>query len=599
MLIKREIYMYIKALQLIQKDNEVIRKVNFHSGINFVVDEEKSSIHNHVGKTTFLKLIDIALGSKDKAFLYTDAQTNTKNVELENLIDNNKIFVELKLSPTLDSNDENIILKVDLFKRGHKYINGEKQNAKEYNAKLNKILFDNIKNKPTFRQLIPYFVRVSAKRDNYDFLKNLHPNTKITTYRSIYDYLFTVSDSSNSEEISALENLKTELDQYEKSEKNYRSLGNNDQQNDILVQKINTNNLRKDQLEHQIEDLVKGTDFLKNREEITQARNKYIDLKEKLDDSDYKLKMVSDDIQESNSKSLGINNDLTKDFFNEIKTSLPEIDKSYQDLIRFNNALKNNKINYLKDLKKQIQIERDEIQRNIEQFLVKNKNVISLVKNNDISKYDELNKELSAVSQNIIKQEEILNTLEKYSAKKKDLIQEINSLQNKIQENSDDFEINLAKFNSYFTKLVSSINQGDPMIAYHHDLKDFPVSVEDLNEGTSSGTLKSLILCYDIAYQQFAKEINKIVPNFVVHDVLESISGDVLQKLINKINSLDIQVIIAILKEKLDSSQISSQEQKLYTVLSLSNKNRVFEADQNMKFSEKDVQSIIKNINPK
>lgn len=591
--------MYIKALQLIQKDNEVIRKVNFHSGINFVVDEEKSSIHNHVGKTTFLKLIDIALGSKDKAFLYTDAQTNTKNVELENLIDNNKIFVELKLSPTLDSNDENIILKVDLFKRGHKYINGEKQNAKEYNAKLNKILFDNIKNKPTFRQLIPYFVRVSAKRDNYDFLKNLHPNTKITTYRSIYDYLFTVSDSSNSEEISALENLKTELDQYEKSEKNYRSLGNNDQQNDILVQKINTNNLRKDQLEHQIEDLVKGTDFLKNREEITQARNKYIDLKEKLDDSDYKLKMVSDDIQESNSKSLGINNDLTKDFFNEIKTSLPEIDKSYQDLIRFNNALKNNKINYLKDLKKQIQIERDEIQRNIEQFLVKNKNVISLVKNNDISKYDELNKELSAVSQNIIKQEEILNTLEKYSAKKKDLIQEINSLQNKIQENSDDFEINLAKFNSYFTKLVSSINQGDPMIAYHHDLKDFPVSVEDLNEGTSSGTLKSLILCYDIAYQQFAKEINKIVPNFVVHDVLESISGDVLQKLINKINSLDIQVIIAILKEKLDSSQISSQEQKLYTVLSLSNKNRVFEADQNMKFSEKDVQSIIKNINPK
>ena len=352
-------------------------------------------------------------------------------------------------------------------------------------------------------------------------------------------------------------------------------------------------------MEHQIEDLVKGTDFLKNREEITQARNKYIDLKEKLDDSDYKLKMVSDDIQESNSKSLGINNDLTKDFFNEIKTSLPEIDKSYQDLIRFNNALKNNKINYLKDLKKQIQIERDEIQRNIEQFLVKNKNVISLVKNNDISKYDELNKELSAVSQNIIKQEEILNTLEKYSAKKKDLIQEINSLQNKIKENSDDFEINLAKFNSYFTKLVSSINQGDPMIAYHHDLKDFPVSVEDLNEGTSSGTLKSLILCYDIAYQQFAKEINKIVPNFVVHDVLESISGDVLQKLINKINSLDIQVIIAILKEKLDSSQISSQEQKLYTVLSLSNKNRVFEADQNMKFSEKDVQSIIKNINPK
>lgn len=58
--------MYIKTLQIVQKNNQIIRRVDFHSGVNFVVDEEDSDTHNHVGKTTFLKLIDIALGSKDK-----------------------------------------------------------------------------------------------------------------------------------------------------------------------------------------------------------------------------------------------------------------------------------------------------------------------------------------------------------------------------------------------------------------------------------------------------------------------------------------------------------------------------------------------------
>lgn len=567
--------MYIKTLQIVQKNNQIIRRVDFHSGVNFVVDEEDSDTHNHVGKTTFLKLIDIALGSKDKKFIYTDSQTNTKNVKLEKLIEEQKVSVELILCNKFGSSDaENIKLKVDLFNKGHKYINGEQKKIKEYNAELNKLLFNNEKNIPTFRELIPYFVRVSAKKDDYDFLRNLHSTTRIVTYRSIYNYLFNISGSQS---LDDLEKVKRQLDQIQKAEKNYKKLDNNNQDKEILVQKLSANRSRQKQLKIEIANLVKGTDFVNNRKAIASARQCYINIKDDLDNLQYRLSRIKEDIQNTEVEHPQLNPNLTQDFFREIKQSMPQVNKTYEDLVRFNDALKENKLNYLENISVKLQKEIDITKRKQQDFLEKNSDIIGLIKNNDIAKYDELNQELADVSKNVAKQEEIYATLDRFSKEEEELKKKIDDLQENARNRSADYQSSLNKFNSYFTALASEMNHIQPILAYHENLKEFPVSVEDLDEGTSSGTLKSLILCYDIAYQQFAMEIGKQVPNFVVYDTLESVEGDVVLKLVDKINSMDIQVVVAILKEKLDSSKVDTNSQKRNTVLSLSNSNRVFE----------------------
>lgn len=567
--------MYIKTLQIVQKNNQIIRRVDFHSGVNFVVDEEDSDTHNHVGKTTFLKLIDIALGSKDKKFIYTDSQTNTKNVKLEKLIEEQKVSVELILCNKFGSSDaEDIKLKVDLFNKGHKYINGEQKKIKEYNAELNKLLFNNEKNIPTFRELIPYFVRVSAKKDDYDFLRNLHSTTRIVTYRSIYNYLFNISGSQS---LDDLEKVKRQLDQIQKAEKNYKKLDNNNQDKEILVQKLSANRSRQKQLKIEIANLVKGTDFVNNRKAIASARQCYINIKDDLDNLQYRLSRIKEDIQNTEVEHPQLNPNLTQDFFREIKQSMPQVNKTYEDLVRFNDALKENKLNYLENISVKLQKEIDITKRKQQDFLEKNSDIIGLIKNNDIAKYDELNQELADVSKNVAKQEEIYATLDRFSKEEEELKKKIDDLQENARNRSADYQSSLNKFNSYFTALASEMNHIQPILAYHENLKEFPVSVEDLDEGTSSGTLKSLILCYDIAYQQFAMEIGKQVPNFVVYDTLESVEGDVVLKLVDKINSMDIQVVVAILKEKLDSSKVDTNSQKRNTVLSLSNSNRVFE----------------------
>ena len=76
--------MYIRRLTLKETSpsEKIIREINFKLGLNLIVDagknQEKS---NSVGKTTILKLIDIALGAKERKYIYFNEETKKSNEE--------------------------------------------------------------------------------------------------------------------------------------------------------------------------------------------------------------------------------------------------------------------------------------------------------------------------------------------------------------------------------------------------------------------------------------------------------------------------------------------------------------------------------------
>ena len=111
--------MLIKKLKILNTvEDTTIREVNFHIGANFVVDMEESKKHNKVGKTTFLKLIDVALGAKDRNFIYSDPETNSSVPELEQFLLSNKVAVEMSICDNLETPKKTHILHVELFNRG-------------------------------------------------------------------------------------------------------------------------------------------------------------------------------------------------------------------------------------------------------------------------------------------------------------------------------------------------------------------------------------------------------------------------------------------------------------------------------------------------
>lgn len=135
--------MFIKSLRIRKTTtDEIVREVLFHKGANLIVDTEDSESHNRVGKTTFLKLIDIAMGAKDRKLIYTDADTGTVTEELRDFIVTNKIAVDMTLTSDFPDGDD-VILTIDLFPNGRYYIDGEKMGQKAYQQRLNVLLFGN------------------------------------------------------------------------------------------------------------------------------------------------------------------------------------------------------------------------------------------------------------------------------------------------------------------------------------------------------------------------------------------------------------------------------------------------------------------------
>ena len=187
--------MFIKKL-IIEKPTEIIREIDFCSGLNLIIDdtpfENTKSTGNNVGKTTVLKLIDFCLGAKGK-IIYTDTENKNEEYDIvKNFLVDEEIEVKLLLTENL--NDPNAkILKIQRnFLQGKKAIrkiNGNSILEKDFEKELEKRIMPNKEvEKPTFRQIISHNIRYKDDSIN-NTLKTLDKFTTDIEYETLYLYL--------------------------------------------------------------------------------------------------------------------------------------------------------------------------------------------------------------------------------------------------------------------------------------------------------------------------------------------------------------------------------------------------------------------------
>ena len=117
--------MFLKLLK-IETEDEVLRELHFHKGINLIVDDTPTSSNdtnelktgNNVGKTTVLKLIDFCFGAKAKN-IYTDPENERQDYELvKNFLIDYKVVVTLVLKKDLDDDDsDEIVIRRNFLSR--------------------------------------------------------------------------------------------------------------------------------------------------------------------------------------------------------------------------------------------------------------------------------------------------------------------------------------------------------------------------------------------------------------------------------------------------------------------------------------------------
>ena len=567
--------MLLKTLKIINTiDMSIIRTVHFKNGVYFIIDKWDSSQHNKVVKTTFLRLINILLGAKDKKNVYIDPETNSIEKNLFNFIQDNKISLQLQIVDNIDKPTKQYThtLEVDLYNGGHCRIDGKRINKKEYLKKLNRIFFDNSENKPTFRQLIHSFVRVSMNGDNNTFLKNLDARTTKLEYRSVYNYLFNISNPKIDQKKSSLSKKLTAAKNDEKRYKKFQNINSLEE----LDQIISTMNKLKNLLKEKLNDIVSSEYFKNNRQKIEEVRQQYTDILSEINVLKYKLKLNDKYLNQLKSESINITNkELTKEFFDETKKLIPSINKTFDELVTFNLKLKNNKKIYLANISNNLnkKIKSLEIKQN--NLLSGNKTLMSLVRDNKIEEYKNILSNIEKIEKEISEKETIKKTLTDYGKIINKLQKELNEMQKNSNEN-DSYKKSMNIFNSYFTKYANEINSESPLLTYIPEEKEFPIKITAI-DGTSTGTRKSLISAYDIAYQMFAKKIKKSVPEFIIHDVMENIESKNLGNIIKIVNTeAHCQYIVAILEENYKLAVHSETDREKYKILELSGEEKLF-----------------------
>lgn len=564
--------MFLDTLRLQNNETgEVFRTVQFHEGTNLVVDAQDSDAHNKVGKTTFLKLIDVLMGAKDKKNIYHDDETNSDALDLANFIEDNRVCASLTMKRSLSEREAAVCVEVDLFSRGSYRIDGERVSQKEYRVQLNNLLFNNEANIPTFRQLINSFVRVSMTGDDDSFLKCI-PNASISIYRSVYNYLFDIANPALDKMLGEAEAEKRRVEEAKKQYVRLNSAGKSlDEQRQIMVAAQRD----LDVVTRHLNDMVDADDFARNRDHIAEIRNEYTHLMDAIAQVDYRSYRNEEALREAYSDyENSPDPSLSKRFYDEVKQLIPSVLRTYDDLVKFNQKLSANKIQYYEGLQVSLSGEKEALQARLASFIQENQKYMSIVEDDDLSKYEELSRRRDHLLQEIAKIQEAIGATEQFEKKLKSLKAQIKDL--KKGDKNIEYQATMNKYNSIFTDIAQSINGERPVLVYFPQSKDFPVAIREL-AGTSTGTRKSLIAAYDLAYQIYAQEIGKPVPRFVVHDVLENIEGDNLRTIFAVANQSGAQYIVAVLKEKLDSSGIDDESYNRYLTVTLSADDRLFE----------------------
>ncbi|WP_270219106.1 DUF2326 domain-containing protein [Lactococcus garvieae] len=569
--------MYIKTLKIKNTVDDILVRpaIEFHEGVNLIIDSQNGEKHNKVGKTTLLRLVDIVLGAKDKKALYKDKDTGAEDPTLKEFIENNKVSATLLLVDNLNKANVKIEVGVDLYEGGRRYFNGEIISQEKLRLKLNEVLFDNISNIPTFRQAIGAFVRISMNGDNNTFLRVIDRG-RTSDYRALYNFLFDISDPLEDKQHGK---RKKELDTLIAAEKKYLEVNGENLSVAQLEQIIDGFSKEIERLKAQLDDLISAKEFEENRSKISKVRSEYEALTSKLSALSFQIERSEVAIQESIKQSKNkIDDSLAREFFVEIKGLIPSVAKTYEELVDFNNRLLENKVRYFQTTKEKLEERYKLIQEKKEKLVSENASFISIVENNKVDEYYNLTNLINERKNEKAKKEENLSTLLKFAKRKEKLESELSgSGRDDFEKSKKNYIKKMRKFNSFFTAVASEINGERPQLVYEPNIDKFPVSISEMNQGTSTGTTKSLIASYDIAYQLFAESEKKVVPNFILHDVLETVEGKNLKATFSQVNKTNSQYIVAVLSEKLDSSGISDKDKEVMKVIELSEKHKLFE----------------------
>lgn len=548
----------------------IIRNVEFKKGLNLIIDDTKGKLQstgNNIGKTTLIKIIDLCLGGKSIKTLYFDSDTNSINEEVKKFLEDNKVVAEL----TLENGNERLTIEKDLFSRGKWRIDGEEYSQNNLWTFLKIKLFGSNEKKPTLRNLIPKFIRISDLTSER-MLKYLPDMTKTSDYDAIYTFLFKLKNDSIISKVNELTNdlkaIDKKINLLEK-DRNLKSLSSLEQRKELIDVELS-----------KYEEKKKKINFLKtNKVEIEKMRNLIIQIdsiEAEIEILDLEIGLIKENIESLEKEGTNINLSVLKEIYNEAEGYVGKLQKRFEEMVTFHNTMLENRREYISnDLnikekennnlivkRNSLLKEKDEIEKMI--FVEDTLDEIFAASR----KYEELLVEKGQVTNGI-------NILSDINQEKNEISLKLNTIKNKDNEN-DSKEI-IKCFNMIFSEYSQRLYNEKYFISYNENWEEskiFPITCETLSGQIGTGKKKAVTIAFDLAYLEFSNIRNIICPKFVIHDKLENTYINQLETIFKISESIQGQLIVPILRER-----VSKLDEKLIEtckVIELSEEDKLF-----------------------
>lgn len=565
--------MYIKNLKITNKEG-VIRDIDFHNGLNLIVDntpsDNQTETGNSVGKTTVLRLVDFCLG-KDPKSIYTDP-SDSKSIDNDVkhfLIDSN-VVVELTLTRNWSKDDYVICRDFAANKKAIRKINGIQYKAEDFESALGELLLGVTVSKPTFRQIISHNIRYSELALT-NVLKTVNAYTKDSEYEALYLFMFGFQIDNTDKRQELLDKIKAENAFKKRLEKSnsksaYRTLLG-------LV-------------EAKIEELEKKKSTLDVNPEFESLMSELNDIKCQInslniDIATLKIKesTIIETQKEIESQHSNIDTEQLAILYKEAKALIPQLQRTFEDLKEYHNKMVASRSRFISATLPVLRTQIDEKQKELSSLLTKEEELSKLVTKSDTYEcletlIAEMNNEYQKKGEyeNQIKQVE---SVERAISEAEDRIKQFDedlfseSFQNSIQTAIDNFNILFSKiskelYDEEYVLKVDKVNcRGTGGFIYRFSA---------FNANLSSGKKMGEISCFDIAYTMYAKNNGIPCLNFLLTDKKELMSDNQLLSIAKVVENENIQFVASILKDKLPTEL---QNPKYY-IVELSEHDKLF-----------------------
>ena len=574
--------MFLKYLHITKK-GETLRKIDFKKGVNLIVDttpeSEIQESGNNVGKTTVLRLIDYCLGSSGKD-IYQGTEFKNTDTKVEEFLINNNVEISICLTPTLqEDNSKDIILKRNFLKRTEKIasINGENlpNLKKDYNPKLNELIFGIKSDKPTFRQIASRFIRNDAlKMDN--IFKYL-PVTNDTVYETIFLYMFGVKGEN--ELLSDKQIISEQL----KSEVNYLTKISKNQPSTTIEQVLSTLQNDIEELNSKKKEFNVSSRYQEEFEKLKFIKEKINTISSKLAEKQMRYKLIQENISDLKENISTVDNEALRTLYSETESFIPDLQKKFEDTVKFHNSLIQNKLYFISKDIPVLEKEIEEIKSALNSELLKEEETgKKLLNTGSLADYDllvtELNTKFEKKGQFDEKLEQI-KSLEKSISEKKERLSEINI---EIDKSEPELKENITLFNKFFTHYSDELYKEKFVLSHFIDKEIYKLRIDNLDANAGAGKKKVQIAAFDLAYIAFTKEIGMKSFSFEIHDRIEGIHPHQLSTLFELVNSdkFNGQYIVSVLKDKFDNQKLKKylEDNK---VLELSQRDKLFRIENN------------------